>query len=48
MTDEEIHDLIHKISDMISLNNEEIEQIKTMDVKELIKIVIILIIILLF
>ena len=27
---------------MISLNNEEIEQIKTMDVKELIKIVIIL------
>ena len=42
MTDKELQNFINKISDMISLNKEDIEQIKNMNVDELLKIIIIL------
>ena len=42
MTDEEMQNFIHKISDMISLDDNEIEKIKNMNVDELLKIIIIL------
>ena len=42
ISDKEMQIYIHKLSDMISLNKEDIEKIKKMDAKDLLKIIIIL------
>ena len=42
ISDKEMQIYIHKLSDMIGFNKEDIENIKNMDVKDLLKIIIIL------